>query len=408
MKVLISAYACEPNKGSEPEVGWQWANQIARFHKVWVITRSNNREPIERELKDKKNPNLHFTYFDLPYWMRFWKKGERGLFLYYYLWQIFIYFKVRSLHKRIKFDLIHHVTFVNDYFPSFLVFLQIPFVWGPIGHHLKIPNRFTKKLGLTIFLKENIKAFAKYFLRTMDPFTRFTYKKAQKILVVNKEIIDKKKDSNKYHNFYSIGIKVEEFKQVEKGHREKIIIVSAGRLLPLKGFHLTIKAFNKFQKEFPDTILEILGDGYWRDFLKRLVFKLGIENKVKLYGNLPREIALKKISLGDIFLFPSFEGAGFVFLEAMAFSIPIICLDWGGGGIMVTDECGIKIHPKDEDQVVDDLFNALLKLAINENLRKKMGEAGRKRVEKEFNWDKKGEKIVRIYEEVVVLKKNQK
>jgi hypothetical protein len=43
LKVLVSAYACEPNRGSEPEVGWQWIQQLARFYEVWIITRANNR-----------------------------------------------------------------------------------------------------------------------------------------------------------------------------------------------------------------------------------------------------------------------------------------------------------------------------------------------------------------------------
>ena len=47
LKVLISAYACEPGKGSEPEVGWQWALQMARHHDVTVLTRANNRQAIE-------------------------------------------------------------------------------------------------------------------------------------------------------------------------------------------------------------------------------------------------------------------------------------------------------------------------------------------------------------------------
>ncbi len=47
LKVLMSAYACEPGKGSEPEVGWQWAMRMARFHDVTVLTRANNRAAIE-------------------------------------------------------------------------------------------------------------------------------------------------------------------------------------------------------------------------------------------------------------------------------------------------------------------------------------------------------------------------
>ena len=44
MKILLSAYACEPNKGSEPEVGWKWAiNLVKAGHEVYVVTRLNNK-----------------------------------------------------------------------------------------------------------------------------------------------------------------------------------------------------------------------------------------------------------------------------------------------------------------------------------------------------------------------------
>jgi len=91
MKVLISAYACEPDKGSEPGVGWNWGKQIAKFAEVWVITRSNNRESIERELHKNPVSNIHFVYYDVPKLLGFWKKKTRGLYPYYILWQIGAY-----------------------------------------------------------------------------------------------------------------------------------------------------------------------------------------------------------------------------------------------------------------------------------------------------------------------------
>lgn len=113
LKILVSAYACEPGKGSEPGVGWNWVKQLARFHDVWVLTRTNNREPIERALAQEPMANVHWVYFDLPRWARFWKKGRRGVHLYYYLWQIGAYFVGRRLHNQVKFDLVHHITFDN-------------------------------------------------------------------------------------------------------------------------------------------------------------------------------------------------------------------------------------------------------------------------------------------------------
>jgi len=68
MKVLMSAYACEPNKGSEPGIGWNWVLETARLgHEVWVLTRANNRANIETELaKLPPIKNLKFLYYDLP------------------------------------------------------------------------------------------------------------------------------------------------------------------------------------------------------------------------------------------------------------------------------------------------------------------------------------------------------
>ena len=78
-KVLLSACACEPGKGSESGIGWHWVRQIARFHQVWVMTRANNRQPIEAALVKEPLPNVHWVYFDLPRWIPFWKKGRRGV-----------------------------------------------------------------------------------------------------------------------------------------------------------------------------------------------------------------------------------------------------------------------------------------------------------------------------------------
>ena len=67
MKILLSAYACEPNKGSEPEVGWKWATGLSKLgNSVFVITRLNNKENIEQELKKKKFKILTLFILIIP------------------------------------------------------------------------------------------------------------------------------------------------------------------------------------------------------------------------------------------------------------------------------------------------------------------------------------------------------
>lgn len=65
LNILLSAYACEPNKGSEPGIGWNWAIEIAkRGHVVTVLTRGNNKSVITKETDLPQN--LSFIYYDLP------------------------------------------------------------------------------------------------------------------------------------------------------------------------------------------------------------------------------------------------------------------------------------------------------------------------------------------------------
>ena len=142
-KILITAYAVNPYKGSEDGTGWNMIQEIAKYNNVIAITRKNNRSAIEQYLEEQNLPhaqNLNFEYFDLPYWMRFWKKGGRGALLYFYLWQFGMVFFV--LKKKIKCDLVHNLNFHNDWTPSFLWMIGKPFFWGPIGHHPVIPKKY--------------------------------------------------------------------------------------------------------------------------------------------------------------------------------------------------------------------------------------------------------------------------
>src|SRR5882757_1068745 len=98
MRILLSAYSCAPGKGSEAGVGWNWVRQMSRFHEVWAVTRSKNAPAIKKALETDPMENVHWIFFDLPAWARFWKRGERGLRPYYYMWQFGAYLKARRLH----------------------------------------------------------------------------------------------------------------------------------------------------------------------------------------------------------------------------------------------------------------------------------------------------------------------
>jgi len=244
LKILLSAYACEPDKGSEPAVGWNIAWALSEYHEVWVLTRANNREVIENYLCAHQNPNLHFVYFDLPQWACWWKKKQRGVQLYYYLWQLAIYPLTKRLHQQVGFDLAQHVTFVNYYKPSLLAFLPIPFVWGPVGGGESAPLKFWPGFGIRGVIYEIFRNVIR-MLGELDPLVRFTAHRAALSLASTQETTArlKKLGSKRIEIFSQVGLQDQEItaqSQLSLPPDSPFRFISMGRLLHWKGFHLGI------------------------------------------------------------------------------------------------------------------------------------------------------------------------
>ncbi len=407
LRVLISAYACEPGKGSEPGVGWNWVRMISEIvDEVWVITRANNRPVIEKVLAQEPMPNVHWVYFDLPRWASFWKKGQRGVHLYYYLWQIGIYFLAKRLYREIGFDLVHHVTFVNYWMPSFLALLPVPFVWGPVGGGDSAPKAFYRTFSLRGRIYEYLRSLARW-LGEHDPFVRMMARKAAFALATTTETAARLRwlGAQKVEVFSQVALSEEEISSLaaippHKGNPFRLL--SLGRLLHLKGFHLGLQAFARFVREFPRSEYWVIGDGPERKNLEALAQKLGIKDKVRFWGKLSRNEVLQKLAEVDVLVHPSLhDSGGFVCAEAMAAGRPVICLDLGGPALQVTEETGFKIPARSPKQVVEDMTKAMLRLAFDLNLKRNMGLEARERVKKEFSGEIRREQIQEIYREVI-------
>jgi glycosyltransferase involved in cell wall biosynthesis len=403
-KVLISAYACEPHKGSEPGVGWNWAKQIAKFAEVWVITRANNRDAIEEELKKSPISNLHFLYYDLPKWARFWKRGRRGYRLYYYFWQIFAYFTARTCHKKIKFDICHHITFSPCFYPSFLSLLPLPFVWGPLGGVEKYPKKFWSFFPILAIVKEILRDFYIRLAFLLDPFLKLTIKKSSLILVCDEdtEIFLKKKYFRKpIRKFSQIGI----FPNLEQSaikNWEMITLLTVGRLVPKKGTYIIMRAFIETAKKYSNFRLIVASDGPEQNRLKKLVYEAKMIDRIEFTGNVDLKRLTQLYHSADIFLMGSLQDSGgLVVLEAMAAGLPVICFKLGGPGEIVTEKCGIAVEAIDVQQSIKDFSKAIEILIVDDMLRRELATGAKERIFNIFHWDKKGEFIRKIYEEVL-------
>ncbi|GJD15555.1 glycosyl transferase group 1 [Rivularia sp. IAM M-261] len=406
-KVLISAYACRPDKGSEPGVGWNMAQELVKHCKeVWVITRSENRSSIETELAKNPIPGLNFVYYDLPYWARWWKKGDRGVHLHYYFWQIGAYSVARKLHQEINFNLVHHVTYGRYCAPSFLSLLPIPFVWGPVGGGEVAPSSFRRDFSLSGKFYETLRDLSRW-IGERDPFVYLTARRSAVAIVATPETSAclSALGTKRIETIVGqTGINQQELARFEKlavsSVETPVRFISMGRLLHWKGFHLGLRAFAEANLEGGE--YWVVGDGPERQRLEALASKLNIADRVRFFGALPREEALQKLEQCCALIHPSLHDfSPTVCLEGMAAGRPVICLDLGGPATQITHETGFKIPAKTPEQAASGIALAMSKLATNPELRLRMGEAGRKRVKESYSWEFKGQFLTRLYKEVL-------
>ncbi len=405
MKILMSAYSCEPGRGSEPGIGWNTVREVANHHQVWVLTRPDeSKTEIEAELARNSVPNLQFVYFTLPIWGSGWRWGQSGAMqVHHYLWQIQAYFVALKLHRQIGFDVIHHVTFAKYSSPSFLSFLPVPFVWGPVAGGESAPSEFWQDFSMPASCYEIARNLAR-FLGELDPFVHLTAKKSTVIQATTEETAEKlyKMGVNDVEVVPAIGLPQEDINflsqyRIPDGNQIKFI--SIGRLLHWKGFHLGLRAFAC--SNLPDAEYWILGDGAELNRLENLAKNLGIAQRVKFWGKLSRQETLKKLNDCHVLVHPSLhDSGGWVCLEAMAAGRPVICLDLGGPAVQVTTETGFKVRASNPQSAVEDIAKAMTQLARNSQMRINMGEAARKLVGETYSWQFRGECLSELYKKL--------
>lgn len=406
LNVLMSAYACRPDKGSEPGVGWNMAKEMANHHHVWVITREDNRQAIESELAANPIPNLQVIFYDLPIWARWWKTQQRGVHLHHYLWQFGIYFLAKTLHQKHKFDVVHHVTYGRHSSPSFLSFMPVPIIWGPVGGGESAPISFWDDFSFANKVYEILRVLARW-VGERDPFVRLTAQRSEVAIVATPETLERLKflGAKRIETIYGqTGINRDELEQLGRvpsiANSQAIRFVSIGRLIHWKGFHLGLKAFALANLESAE--YWIIGDGSERKSLEGLAQRLGISNRVKFFGNLAREQTLLKLGECDVLVHPSLHDfSPTVCLEAMAAGRPVICLNMGGPATQVTEQTGVKISGNSPDEAIQEMAKAMMHLSAEPAVRIEMGKAGKERVNQLYSWESKGRFLTKLYQEAV-------
>jgi glycosyltransferase involved in cell wall biosynthesis len=411
VNVLMSAYACGPNKGSEPGVGWNVAREVSRYHDTWLLTSTENEAAIREALARDRVDRLHLVFIDPGGWTLDMRTRRRWIpwqdHVHYYAWQIAAYRKGRSLHGRIGFDIVHHVTYVRYYSPSFLSLLPVPFLWGPVGGAESAPLSFWTGFGLRGIIYESLRSLARH-LGEVDPFVRMTARRSAVARATTPETAARlrKIGARNVEIIHEVGIaerdvppsSVEAPPDTE--HRAHApFFLTVARLLHWKGIHLSLRAFS--QARLPNTEYWIVGPGPDRPRLESLTRKLGLTERVRFIGEVPRGEVRGLLDNCVALVHPSLHDSGGVAcLDAMAAGKPVICLATGGPATQVTGDTGFLVSVANPRETIDGIADAMRRLGEDEALRTTLGKNGSRRAREHFTWQKRGRVLSDLYEQL--------
>jgi glycosyltransferase involved in cell wall biosynthesis len=359
---LVSAYACEPGVGSESEVGWQWVRKISKqTTKLTVITRLNNKENIEQALIKTPLRNTKFIYYDLPYILKFYKKGQRFINLYTYLWEIGLFFFLIRRFKYRSFEISQRITFVSYKFPSFLWFFSKKFILGPIAGGERYPLTLLSIFSFEGKIKELIR-FVMQRLSLFDPLVLLTLSNADKIICVSKDTktILPKFFHKKIYIQSAILINKNDFKfssQKRIKKNKKLNLLYVGRMLEWKGIMLTLNALKKINFDYQFTLI---GEG--PDLIKFINFSKKNNLNTFFLKAMDRSLLSRFYYQNDVFVFMSFrDSGGMALLEAKAHKLPCIVTPFGGPQDHI-DSHDYIVEGKTEEELIINLSKLLIEI----------------------------------------------
>ena len=409
MKILLSTYSCFPCQTSEPGNAWRAINEALREHEVWAVIADAHRyrELTEPWLEKNPLPGFHPVFVKLNPALQPLASSPGTGAVYYHLWQEHLRSVVRELHRQVKFDLVHHVTYGRYWSPSGLRVLDLPFIWGPVGAAETPPRPFVQELPLRCRLIEAARDTARSYCERTSAL-RDTARAATIAIGVTRESCAalKRLGAQRVERMPQLALTdadLAQFAALPSPPAGPLRAICIGRHVYWKGFYLAIRAFAKFAKRNSEAELWIVNDGPFRRELEKTAAAAGVSARVKFLGTLPKySDVLERLGQAHVLLHPALhEGFGNVCMEAMAAGRPVGCLDIGGPASQITPETGFAAPATNPAEAVAALADFLERIDRDRALLATMSAAARRHVQNNFTMRKINEQVRTFYHEAV-------
>jgi alpha-maltose-1-phosphate synthase len=313
----------------------------------------------------------------------------------HFLTQLYQWFLVKKIVKEEKICVVHEPAPVSPKQPSMMFGLGVPVVIGPMNGGMEFPLGFKDMSG-------SVEGILYSFLRVVSSITNLLIPGkffAAVLLVANQRTKSAlpRFTTGTVKEFVENGVYAKDVLRYYPNRDEKVCkVIFVGRLIELKAVDILIEAVQRIDSLMIH--LSIVGEGPQRKRLEDFAKKVPSNVSVEFHGHVDHSGIMKYYDESDIFVLPSLrECGGAVVLEAMARGLPVIATKWGGPVDYVSPETGFLIEPHCRSYMVGEIAHHIMRLASDVNLRKRMGEAGRKRIIDHFLWEEKVLTITEIY-----------
>lgn len=397
LKIFVSAYACEPDLGSEIGVGWHWVLEMSKYFDLYVLTRASNKHTIEPWVAvHPEYSHIHFYYYDLPQWARFWKRGMKGVRIYYNLWQYFSDRIVKRVMQKHAIKIFHHVTYGNVMWKVSSYGQRQFFIWGPVGGLETIPSEYSQHYDKS---SRRLEFIRRVIVRLMRLSPSFRLRCSQANLILCKTEITRSLVPSKYRHkaILFTDVAVDATKQIQQLTGEKVnhqhtTFVTIGRLDAWRGFDLIIEAMAEAVKHNANIHLTIVGDGIDCHRLQALVDTHELRAHITFAGYVPMTAYYLYMYQSDAVINASLkEGAVTVSFDSMAMGKPLLCIDTTGYTRYFSNDYAIVVPRSDRATTISQLAQGILALT-DTTIRQQLGDRARAAGIK-FTWEARGREI---------------
>ena len=409
LNILINAYACSPNWGSEPGMAWNWITNIAKYCKCFVITEGEWRKEIDEALKTHPlRDNITFYYNPVPQEVRdmCWNQGDWRFYYYYRQWQKKTLKIAEQICKEHKIDVIHQLNMVGFREPGLLWKIEGPkYVWGPIGGMENIPTTYLDGAGLKQNLFCRIKNTINSLQYTYQPNVRKAIKRSDALVAAVKGVKDvlEKVYCRESVLINETGCHIDADCPTRKtiDGKQRLDLLWVGRFIYTKRLDLALRTIAEVKNL--DVCLHICGTGSEEQvaMYKQLATDLHIEDKCVWHGKVEHSKIQQMMADSDVFFFTSImEATSTVTLEAISSCLPVLCFDTCGFGPLITEKIGRKVPISNPDKSVRDFAEHIRFFYANRELLNEISK-NEFSYRESLSWESKAKQMVDIYNKVL-------